>query len=53
MKYNIEISVMGSAIITVETASCVEHAKEIALQMVKQDYPDASIQIIDFESIDD
>lgn len=53
MKYNIDISIMDSTTITVESASCIEHAKEIALQMVKQDYPDASITITDWESIDD
>lgn len=53
MKYNIEISIMDSILHTIETASCVEHAKELAIEMVKQDYPDLSFTITDWESVDD
>ena len=53
MKYNIEISIMDSISYTIETASCVEHAKELAIEMVKQDYPDLNFTITDWESIDD
>lgn len=40
MKYDVEISVIDTVCYTVETASCEEHAREIAEQMFRQDHPD-------------
>ena len=53
VKYNIDVQVTESVVITVNNASCVEHAKELAEQMIKQDYPDAYIEMTHVEVVDD
>ena len=47
MKYHITIEVLDEITYTINTASCEEHAGDIAIQMFKQDYPDLNFQIID------
>lgn len=49
MKYLVEIDVMDSILYTVNTDSCEEHAKELAIQQFKQDYPDLSFCVTNCE----
>ena len=53
MKYHITIEVLDEITYTIETASCEEHAGDLAIQMFKQDYPDLNFQIIDRVSEED
>lgn len=50
MKYHVEISVMDSITYTIETASCEEHAGDLAIQMFKQEYPDLDFSIVNCEA---
>lgn len=40
MKFKVDISVMGDLQYTIGSASCEENARELAIQLFKQEYPD-------------
>ena len=48
-KYYVTISIMDQVTYTIETASCDEHAGDLAIELFKQDYPDLNFAIIECE----
>lgn len=49
--YNIDLSVMGFASFTITTACSEEHAKELAIQYLQQDYPDLTAVVVNAEEV--
>ncbi len=49
--YNIDLSVMGFASFTITTACSEEHAKELAIQYLQQDYPDLTAVVVNVEEV--
>lgn len=52
-KYRISISVMDEVSYTIDSASCSDHAAELAAQHFKQDHPDFNFMVVGCEVIND
>ena len=47
--YNIDLSVTGFVSFIITTACSEEHAKELAIQYLQQDYPDLTAIVVNAE----